>query len=156
MTDADPTEILSIDLITRHPAIHNGRPVIRGTTLEVVDVVSMKLQNRLDSEALSVWFQVGIAEIHAALAYYYLHKETIDALIEIRHRVGAEVQGESVDEDVPSDEEIHQLLTDLGNNPLSGKEMVEQGLVGGWEDKGITDSVAWLEEHRRKRREKFK
>jgi hypothetical protein len=50
-----------------------------------------------------------------------------------------------------TDEEIKEMLT---FTPKSGKEIVEQGLVGGWEDMGITDSVAWVEEQRRKRRER--
>jgi hypothetical protein len=37
--------------------------------------------------------------------------------------------------------------------PLSGPEIVERGLLGGWADKGIEDSAAWVEEQRRKRRE---
>ena len=37
--------------------------------------------------------------------------------------------------------------------PMSGSEMVKAGLTGGWEDLGITDSVEWVEEQRRKRRE---
>ena len=48
-------------------------------------------------------------------------------------------------------EEIKELLT---FTPTSGAEIVAAGLVGGWEDMGITDSVAWVEEQRRKRREK--
>jgi len=50
-----------------------------------------------------------------------------------------------------TDEEIKELLT---FTPKSGKEIVESGLAGGWEDKGITDPVAWVEEQRRKQRER--
>lgn len=39
--------------------------------------------------------------------------------------------------------------------PMTGAEIVEAGLLGGWEDEGITDSAAWVEEQRRKRRERF-
>ena len=47
-------------------------------------------------------------------------------------------------------EEIKELLT---FTPTSGADVVAAGLVGGWEDKGITDPVAWVEEQRRKQRE---
>lgn len=40
--------------------------------------------------------------------------------------------------------------------PMSGAEMVKAGLTGGWEDQGITDSVEWVEEQRRKRGERRK
>ena len=38
--------------------------------------------------------------------------------------------------------------------PLPGAEVVALGLTGGWADMGIEDSVEWLEEQRRKRRER--
>jgi len=50
-----------------------------------------------------------------------------------------------------TDEEIKEFLT---FKPKSGKEIVESGLAGGWEDKGITDPVEWVEEQRRKQWER--
>jgi hypothetical protein len=50
-----------------------------------------------------------------------------------------------------TDEEIKEFLT---FKPKTGKEIVEEGLIGGWEDTGITDSVEWVEEQRRKERER--
>jgi len=50
-------------------------------------------------------------------------------------------------------EEIKELLT---FTPTSGAEIVAAGLVGGWEDMNITDSVAWVEEQRRKQRERHR
>lgn len=38
--------------------------------------------------------------------------------------------------------------------PMSGSDIVKAGLAGGWEGRGITDSVEWVEEQRRKRRER--
>ena len=52
-----------------------------------------------------------------------------------------------------SDEEITGLLK---SEPLTGAEIVAQGLTGGWKELGITDSVAWVEEQKRKRRERHK
>lgn len=46
--------------------------------------------------------------------------------------------------------ELEELLR---VEPLTGAEIVAAGLVGGWENKGITDSSEWVEEQRRKRRE---
>ncbi len=40
--------------------------------------------------------------------------------------------------------------------PMTGAEIVASGLLGGWKDEGIKDSAAWVEEQRRKRRERFK
>ena len=45
-------------------------------------------------------------------------------------------------------EELDELLRPV--KPMTGREMSEAGLLGGWGDQGITDSVAWLEAQRRK------
>lgn len=66
-------------------------------------------------------------------------------------RITIELPAETRLEQDFTDEEIEELLT---FTPKSGKEVVELGLTGGWEDMGITDSVAWVEEQRRKRKER--
>ncbi len=56
-------------------------------------------------------------------------------------------------EDRPwTDEEIRDMMM---STPKTGAEIVAAGHTGGWEDYGITDSVEWLEEQRRKRREQL-
>jgi hypothetical protein len=50
-----------------------------------------------------------------------------------------------------TEEELKELLT---FTPTSGADVVAAGLVGGWEDKGITDPVAFVEELRRKQKER--
>jgi hypothetical protein len=37
--------------------------------------------------------------------------------------------------------------------PLTGAEIVQAGLLGGWADEGIADGETWVEELRQKRRE---
>lgn len=49
-----------------------------------------------------------------------------------------------------TDEELAQLLKP--QKPLTGKEMVEGGFIGGWEHKQIDDPVAFLEQQRANRR----
>ncbi len=79
-----------------------------------------------------------------------------------------------LDFDLPQDlpDEDFELILDVAHNetpseestiseytrpePLTGAEIVAQGLTGGWEHMGIEDSVAWLEEQKRKRRERHK
>ncbi len=74
---------------------------------------------------------------------------TIQAQRALKAEESAEVS-EDDDQDF-TDEEIKEFLT---FKPLSGKEIVERGLAGGWEHKGITDPVEWVEEQRRKQRER--
>jgi len=47
--------------------------------------------------------------------------------------------------------ELDEMLT---FQPSTLGEILSEGLVGGWEDRGITDSVEWVLEQRRKRRER--
>lgn len=57
----------------------------------------------------------------------------------------------TVENDVAwTEEEIRELVKP---EPLTGKEMVEGGFVGGWEHKGIDDPVAFLEQQRANRRQ---
>lgn len=49
-----------------------------------------------------------------------------------------------------TEEEVKNLLI---FTPKTGAEIVAAGLMGGWQDMGITDPVAWVEEQRRKQRE---
>lgn len=41
----------------------------------------------------------------------------------------------------------------LQAQPMTGAEIVEAGLAGGWANRDIPDSVEWVEEQRRRRRE---
>jgi hypothetical protein len=60
---------------------------------------------------------------------------------------------EIADDEQFTDAELRELLE---FNPRSGSEVIAAGLVGGWEHKGITDPVEWVENERRKRRERSK
>jgi hypothetical protein len=48
-------------------------------------------------------------------------------------------------------EELDEMLA---SRPSTLGEILSDGLVGGWDDRGITDSVEWIKEQRRKRRER--
>ncbi len=51
-----------------------------------------------------------------------------------------------------TNEELTELLQPV--RPMTGKEIVDAGLLGGWADEGITDGATWIEEQRRKQRER--
>ena len=55
------------------------------------------------------------------------------------------------DETPWTDEEIAEMVRP---EPMTGAEIVAAGYMGGWEHKGIADGVEFIEELRRKRREK--
>ena len=71
--------IESINLIYRNPEVRGGRPCIVGTGLRVMDLVmAMRFHNR-SPEQMAADYQVRLAEVHAALAYYFDNQEEIDA-----------------------------------------------------------------------------
>jgi uncharacterized protein (DUF433 family) len=79
MSDAT---ILSINLIVSNPKIRSGRPIIDGTTLRVQDIAIAHVHKgyTLD-EVVKAYPTVTLAQVHAALAYYYEHREEIDQQI---------------------------------------------------------------------------
>jgi len=72
--------IESIELIYRDPKVRGGRPCIVGTGLRVMDIVlEQRYGESREAEKIAAVFDVGLAEVHAALAYYYAHKDEIDS-----------------------------------------------------------------------------
>jgi hypothetical protein len=58
----------------------------------------------------------------------------------------------TIDDQPLTDEEIDALMRP---NPKTGAEIVKNPAIGSWAHKDITDSVEFIKELRRKRREKF-
>lgn len=56
------------------------------------------------------------------------------------------------DETAWTDEEIAEMLQP---DPKTGAEIAKNPAIGAWADMGIEDSVAWVEEQRRKRRMRY-
>ncbi len=52
------------------------------------------------------------------------------------------------------EDELEELLRP--EPPMTGAEIVAAGLTGGWEHLGIEDSVEWLNEQKRRRKEQRK
>src|SRR5574341_39814 len=72
----------SIDTIVSDPSIRGGQPIIAGTMVRMIDVVASYLYRGLNAEELAVNFKLGLGEVHAVLAYYYQHKDDVDAAIQ--------------------------------------------------------------------------
>jgi len=70
----------SIDTIVSSPDVRRGRPVIAGTGIRVMDIAAYHVQgDQLLPEELAAAFKLTLGEVYAALAYYYLHQQEIDA-----------------------------------------------------------------------------
>jgi|GEM_PF-532509 uncharacterized protein (DUF433 family) len=78
--DAPTVQVLSIDVIVSDPKIRRGRPVIKGTGIRVMDIAAYHIGgDKLNAEQLADAFRLDLGTVHAVLAYYYLHREEIDA-----------------------------------------------------------------------------
>ena len=65
----------------------NGVPWIRGANTKVVEIVLDKMVHNSSPEEMHEQYpHLSLAQIHAALSYYYEHQAEVDADIERRDR----------------------------------------------------------------------
>jgi uncharacterized protein (DUF433 family) len=74
-------EVLPIDFVVSDPDLRGGRPVIAGTSLRISDLAVYHTLEGLSPDQLAVQFDLDLAQVHAGLSYYYIHKSEIDAEI---------------------------------------------------------------------------
>ncbi|MEZ4657549.1 MAG: DUF433 domain-containing protein [Caldilineaceae bacterium] len=77
--------VQSIDLIVKNPAVRGGRPCIGGTTLRVTDLAMAHLFHKRTADEIASDYELSLAQVYAALAYYYAHKTELDE--DIRQQV---------------------------------------------------------------------
>ena len=87
------------ELITTYEHVQidaGGVPIIAGTNMKVVELVMAQLAHGWSPEELH--FQhpyLSLGQIHSALAYYWDHKEELDADIERRRQYAEEARKEA-------------------------------------------------------------
>ena len=62
--------------------MRGGRPRIAGTRITVADIVIMHLRLGQSLEEIAGKYDLDLAEVYAAIAYYYDHRPEIDGSIE--------------------------------------------------------------------------
>jgi uncharacterized protein (DUF433 family) len=70
--------IQSINLIAINPKVRGGRPCIAGTGLRVTDIAMAMLFHERTPGEIASDYAISMAQVHAALAYYYEHKAELD------------------------------------------------------------------------------
>lgn len=88
--------VLNIDLIVSDPKVRGGRPVVAGTGVRVLDIATVMLFHQQDTDGLAAWFDLSLAQVHAALAFYYQHKAEIDEEIRQQRELAAELKEKRV------------------------------------------------------------
>lgn len=70
---------LSINEIASDPKIRSGRPVIAGTEIMVMTIVIAHTSgDKLPYEEIALHYGLSLGQVHAAMAYYYLHQPEMD------------------------------------------------------------------------------
>ncbi|AFZ60847.1 DUF433 domain-containing protein [Anabaena cylindrica FACHB-243] len=63
------------------PGIRSGKPRITGTRITVADVAIMYLRMGHSLEEIAGKYQLSLASVHVAIAFYYEHRDEIDQQI---------------------------------------------------------------------------
>ena len=72
----------------------------------------------------------------------------------LHERLAEDTANESADDiEAFTPEEVAEMLRP--GKKLTFDELIEQGILGGWADMGINDSVEWIQAQRRKRWEQL-
>jgi uncharacterized protein (DUF433 family) len=87
------TETLQLPRIVRTPGTCGGKPRIDGHRIKVEHVaICSERMGMSPDEIVSAHPTISLAQVHAALAYYFEHKDEIDADIEEGRRFVEELR----------------------------------------------------------------
>ncbi len=79
--------------IEKTPGVCGGKACIAGTRIRVLDIVGLKRRGFEPEEMLRMYaVPLTLAQVHAALAYYYDHPEEIEASIREGRKLVARVR----------------------------------------------------------------
>ncbi len=65
--------------VTKEAGIRGGRACIDDTRIAVVDIVAMLTQGKSAEQMLLAYPSLNLAQVHAAISYYYENKDEIEA-----------------------------------------------------------------------------
>jgi uncharacterized protein (DUF433 family) len=85
--------IAAIEHIAIAPDKCHGAPHIAGTRIRVQDIVMFQRNGWSVDEIVAHFDYLTLAQVHAALAYYYDHQSDIDAAIEQSEQVAQQPGG---------------------------------------------------------------
>ena len=74
-------------LISQTPGVRGGRPCIAGTGISIRRIATWHNMGSIPEEIVDNFGYISLAQVHAALAYYYANKAEIDADIEAEVRM---------------------------------------------------------------------
>lgn len=81
--------------IERTPGIAGGKPRIAGHRITVQNIAVWHERLGLSADTIATEYELSLTDIHAALAYYYDHREEIDRSIREDEEFIAELRRKS-------------------------------------------------------------
>lgn len=95
-TAAPQTQVLDTPRIVRTPGTCGGKPRIDGHRIKVEHIaICHERMGMSPDEIVTSHPTITLAQVHAALAYYYEHKDEVDADIEEAKRFVEELKAKS-------------------------------------------------------------
>ena len=91
------TELVLEKHIVATPGVRSGKPRLQGTRLTVADVAVMHLRMGQSLEEIAGDYDLSLAAVHAAMSYYYDHREEIEADL-----AASRAFAEKLEQDTPS------------------------------------------------------
>jgi len=79
---ATAAKVTTYPHITKRPGVCGGQPTIDNTRVRVKNVVALLQEGKTPEEMLVQYPDLNLAQIHAALLYYYDHPAEIEAALE--------------------------------------------------------------------------
>ena len=65
--------------ITKHPGVRGSKACIDDTRIAVVDVVALLKQGLGDQQIVERYPSLNLAQVHAAISYYYENRDELEA-----------------------------------------------------------------------------
>ena len=80
--------------ITKDPEVCGGRACIDGTRIRVMDIVGLAHEGRGPAQMLEAYPSLNLAQVHAALSYYYENLQEIEVAFEEDRRIADEIESD--------------------------------------------------------------
>lgn len=127
------TVVLETVKIVRTPGVLGGKPRIEGRRISVQHVVIHYLGG-WPIEEIAVAFNLSFGQIHAALSYYYEHRDEIDKAIRETEEWVEQIMAEQK-AIAPDGDFLDQVMTppavaiQYGISPRTVRDAIEQGKI---------------------------
>lgn len=80
--------------ITKDPEVCGGRACIDGTRIRVVDIACLQREGYTPERMLEVYGSLNLAQIHAALSYYYENPQEIEDALRADREVAERIESD--------------------------------------------------------------